>query len=597
MTFANPQALYFLFLIPVIILLHLIFRKRQKIEFPSLLLWHRLQEKQRKFLNRPLLRNLLLFLQILALIIFSFTLAEPEYQAPVSSEKGDVILIVDTSASMGVPSEGGTRIDEAKNIALDIIHNLRDTEAMMIIGASKPPEVVSGFSRNKIRLRSSVREIKSTHRKNAIAETIQLALSFAETGSRIVVISDGAFDPSEVDIPMIEVHTVGQKEGNIGITAFSLRESGGTEDRFQLYSTLENFGDETVAVPLSLIRDNTILEQREISLPPRSVFPLLFTLPLSGGGIITLKIEREDDLSADNQAQAVVGQKPRTQVRLVTPGNYFLESALRFAPDIELRISEQSGDYYEEIIIFDRIEPPVERDGSFLYINTLPADYSLPEYLESRRVTSWEQSHPLLENTNLKGISFLRVRGPLSGLNREKQNIDPLIFAGPTPLAYSFESESKRFIYLGFNLLETDFTLRAAFPIFLANSINWLARQDEVNDIRQLTIGERLPLQNLGRTLEVILPGNNRKRVLPTDRIYPGKTGIHAVCSERGDYLFAINLIDRDESDINPRFPAEKETDQTTSAEGREKRSFFPWILLFALLPFGAEWFVQVRKW
>src|SRR4051812_41528473 len=98
--FANPSALWLLTLIPPLILLYLLKRRRQDLVVASLLLWKQALEDTRA--HRPFQRlrsQLLLYLQILILVLITAILSAPRW-VERSQLSQRWVLVMDTSASM-----------------------------------------------------------------------------------------------------------------------------------------------------------------------------------------------------------------------------------------------------------------------------------------------------------------------------------------------------------------------------------------------------------------------------------------------------------------------------------------------------------------
>src|SRR5690606_25510947 len=112
MTFANPAWLLLLLLAGVIAFLHS--RPRRDVEVGSLFLWRQLELAVPPRATQKLpVPNLLLFLQLLALLLITLALARPvrsDGEPPVDHW----IVLLDASASMEARAEGTSALDEAR---------------------------------------------------------------------------------------------------------------------------------------------------------------------------------------------------------------------------------------------------------------------------------------------------------------------------------------------------------------------------------------------------------------------------------------------------------------------------------------------------
>src|SRR5947209_3250708 len=127
MTFIHPLLLGGLLLAGLPVLLHLIMQQKPKhLVFPAfrfLRLQHR--TNQRKIRLRHLL---LLLLRVLLIALICLALARPRVFSDRVSLGGDqpvlCVLVLDTSPSMGYTVAGRTRLDDARQRALELIDEL-----------------------------------------------------------------------------------------------------------------------------------------------------------------------------------------------------------------------------------------------------------------------------------------------------------------------------------------------------------------------------------------------------------------------------------------------------------------------------------------
>ena len=114
MQLLNPGMLITLGLIPILILIHTLKPKPRQVEVANLFLWSEaLKERSRHWSFERLKRNLPLLLQIFLVILAALALANPAWEYSIS-KKGNLILVIDTSASMKANSESGTRFYRAR---------------------------------------------------------------------------------------------------------------------------------------------------------------------------------------------------------------------------------------------------------------------------------------------------------------------------------------------------------------------------------------------------------------------------------------------------------------------------------------------------
>ncbi len=124
MSFLAPLALAGLLFLPVVVAMYLLKLRRDEAKVPSTLLWQKLVSDVEA--NAPwqrLRRSLLLLLQLLLVLILAFLAARPFIERPAGLA-GDVVLVIDTSASMQATDAAPTRLDAAKAAAIDALREL-----------------------------------------------------------------------------------------------------------------------------------------------------------------------------------------------------------------------------------------------------------------------------------------------------------------------------------------------------------------------------------------------------------------------------------------------------------------------------------------
>src|SRR3954451_13411245 len=123
--------------IPVgIIALYFLKLRRRPLQVPSTLLWKRsLEDLHVNSLFQRLRKNLLLFLQLLAVLLAMLALAGPRIKG-TQNTANRFIIAIDESASMGATDVSPTRLEKAKAEAVKIVENMEATDLAMIVAFS-----------------------------------------------------------------------------------------------------------------------------------------------------------------------------------------------------------------------------------------------------------------------------------------------------------------------------------------------------------------------------------------------------------------------------------------------------------------------------
>ncbi len=342
MSFATPLWLLLLGVLPLIVLLHMVALRWKAIPVSSLRFWDRvLKERRTSARIRRILRNLLLLLELLAAAGLAFALAGPRLSVGGFASAGNVILVMDASASMQTREGERTRFDLARAQATRVVAGLRRGSRMAIVAAAHAPRLVQPWTDDHQTLDRVLAGLRATDEPADISQSMLFALSLRDPrrGDAVVLVSDCAFDSLpdiDTSVPWMRILSVGTPKENVGITALSLRRTLGGEETYELFLSVRNYTAASVTVPVTVTAGATQVlaesltlaarEEREISEPWRG--------PTSGP--IVARIDHRDDFPLDDQAYAVLAPSRQIRVNLVGPGNPFLEQALASLPGVVL---------------------------------------------------------------------------------------------------------------------------------------------------------------------------------------------------------------------------------------------------------------------
>src|SRR3982074_2123052 len=148
--------------------------------------------------------------------------------------------------------------------------------------------------------------------------------------ARAYLFSDGIVQPLRssfaAGLPFpVEYHRVGVSGENVGLTSLTVRTSSPTR---AAYLHLQNFGQQVRSVSLEWRADGHLLDVRPLTLPAGQGQDLVLLVP-SDATAVTARLASGDIFAVDDTATAVARTPRAFKVLLVTPGNVFLEQALR----------------------------------------------------------------------------------------------------------------------------------------------------------------------------------------------------------------------------------------------------------------------------
>ncbi|MBL0870994.1 MAG: VWA domain-containing protein [Phycisphaerales bacterium] len=175
--------------VPTLFILYFLKLRRRDLEVSSTLLWKKaIEDLQANAPFQKLRNNILLILQLLALLAGLFALAQPVITSRSLEGKRQIIMI-DRSASMRStdgdekdPASKRTRLEVAKQRALEVVASLAepgllDTEGdrAMVIAFDTRADIIQTFTDSKAELRRAIESIQPTDNPTRFDEAFRLA--------------------------------------------------------------------------------------------------------------------------------------------------------------------------------------------------------------------------------------------------------------------------------------------------------------------------------------------------------------------------------------------------------------------------------------
>ena len=306
MRFLSASALWWLALGAIIIFFYLLKLKRTRQRVPSVLLWQRaLEELEANAPFRRLRRSLLLLLQLLALAAIVFALARPLVTTR-SLAAGSTVIIIDATASMSARDESGrTRLDRARELALEMIEGLGSDDRAAVIDSSSRVTVRAAMTSDRAALRSAIGEVRETDAAGNLSDALRLAeqIAKAERDAGIVVIGDGGGPPVTSDATLdasLRFVRVGRTSDNVGIVAMNTR-SIQAGARRELFASIANFGETNRDLSLELKINGKLVDARRVAVDAGGRSGLIFD-SLS-------PIRRDGRAEADNRRRPGRGRR------------------------------------------------------------------------------------------------------------------------------------------------------------------------------------------------------------------------------------------------------------------------------------------------
>lgn len=490
MPLTTPLALLGLLFIPLVVAMYMLKLRREPKVVPSTLLWQRLLADVEA--NAPwqrLRRSLLFLLQLLLVAILVLLAARPFVERPAGLA-GDIVLVVDTSASMAATDVLPDRLTVAKQAALEALRELPSGGKVSVIEAGRTARIVAAGSSDLGRIRIAIESIRPTAAQGDLADALELASELAaQSGdAEVLVATDAALatvPTTSVDAP-VRVLRVGDERGrrNQAIVALAVRTAPSAVTR-SVFVSVANLDLETAQRRIELWGDGRLLESRTIDMDPQQKADVIIDdvprdvavveVRLVGGETADPAVP-PDQLAADDRAWAVVPPDRVRNVLLVGEGDAYLETALSFLPNVNLwgtTPARYSRDVVRpdgtdwDLIIFERFVPTTVPDVPSLLIAP-PSSSPIVEVtgkLTNPGIGTLLPDEPVLRYVDLTTTHIAEaVRLELPAWART-------VIPGPrgAPLLLTGVRSGVPTAVLAFEPRLSDLPLQVAFPILIAN--------------------------------------------------------------------------------------------------------------------------------
>jgi len=599
-------------IIPVLIVIHTLKPKPKPVEVTSLFLWHEIVKERSFSLSfKRFKKNLPLVLQILIVVLAALALAQPTWTY-MTAKKGNMVLVINTSASMKTRTGSGIRFDLARRKALQLVEKRDSGQQVLIVEAGKNALVASGFTDNTNQARDLVKKLRPADAPSDLESAIYLALSFVDPAKEdlLYLITDGAGrDLADLvsQHPKIRPVIVAGGEHNLGITKFEFRQHGSLSDQYEFMLEIKNFDRSPGESTIRLSIGRTVLFERVLSFEAREKHVLI--IPYSGiiNGIARATLDVDDDFSVDNQAFLSLNAAKEIWILLVSKGNPFLEKLLAAYPNFRVNTvkeiipsswSEQTARH--DIVIIDRQDFPATARGNFLLIDAYSP--SIPVVNAGRvrlpEVQTWNREDPLTANINLSGLIVKE------SVKLQADKLRPIVASAQTGLMYAFEEKGLRAVLLGFDITRSDLPVKVAFPVMMSNIFNWLNPHKLELSVMQTRAGDEFEIYVNPDTETIYTRAPFEKwdkqpvKTNPYVYLNTGRVGIYTVAENGKERYFTVNLADESESDINSVFLSPR-PDQNGRPSGSEKiAARQPLWTLFIILGCALlmiEWFAWLK--
>lgn len=611
----------------VVVVLYILKLRRRPVAVPFARIWERvLRDKEATNLFSQLKRLLSLLLQLALLAAMLFALGDPRTEQNLV-EGRNIVVLIDASASMQATDVAPSRLEAGKLRVRDMIRGLGASDRMILAQMDATLTPLSTLTGEPSELEQALTLVEAQDCRADFPRALRFAADTLRglPQPEIIVVSDGALGPASDALGQVSLGDVklsyvklGESSKNAAITAFSVRRYPLDKSRYEAMLELTNTSTEPLDLELSLLGDGEVTEVTRLRLAPEERLPRFF--PNLSGASKTLEARIElvdgtsDALPADDVAYALLPERRRARVQVVSAGNMYLEAALLLDEFLDVTVIApdrypSEGSY--DVTIFDGVTPAwAPGSGHALYLDPSgpnspvaagdPIDDVDPKY--PLGFDEVDATHPIVRHTLLSDVNVARARV------LEPKKEDKVVgrsFKGPILVAG--RREGMKFVALGLDVRQTDLPLRISWPLFLLNVINDFVEED-TRYISSFATGTvwRVPAPSGLSQATLVAPGGRELRV-PVDEgraVYLGqRAGFYTLKGEATEDAFeagfAANLVDPRESAITPMDKLEVGGTLAGEPSGfvvGVRREIWIYLLLAVVAVSAIEWLTYHRR-
>lgn len=597
MSLTNPAGLWLLAMALPVIALHILRSRRTEVTVSSTFGWER--QDRPVTATRPWQRlrwSLPLVLQLLVVGLVAVALAGPVLDTGrVSAER--LVVLVDTSASMGATDGSPTRLAAARAEVERVVDELGAGATVTIISAGAPASVVaSDIDPGDVSAPLEQLEVSEGGFDGEAASALALGLDQPDRSVDYVLVTDGGLTAAEVALlpEGTDARIVGRSDRNLGITNVVVADRG---DVLHVQATVDNAGRDRATTVVRVDVDGVTAATTSVRVDGRASQEVGLDVP--AGARLDVHLDSDDVLDLDDHVYAVGPDERTLQVVRLGGDNPFLDALLESAASVEVTrfdsFDQATGTAAldaADLLVIDGVAVPEAPTVPWLAI---APPGGAPGVTVDGRTEAPVAALVRQDNDLLAGLSFEELAIAEAQVIRAPA-ATTLLGAEATPLLVSGREGGVPFVYLGASLSESNLALLPSFPVLGERILAQLGGAELTSG--GLSVGDPLPL-DVGAEATVVSPSGTTTEV-PAGGVPPAldRTGIWTVSTTGGATRSVVVNPPAAESDVAPaRGLAIPGVRGELDGQGAPvQQSLLVAVVMAALALVAAEWWVAARR-
>lgn len=593
--------LFFLLLIPVIIIMYLLKQKAVEKPISSLFLWKEMYQNAEA--NTPwekLKKNWLLILQILTLLILILALCSPYFlKGGMSAEHA--VVVIDNSASMNTLYEDGrTRLEASIEEAVSYVRKLHPGTGISVITSADEATLLYSNGETKNQAIDKIRSIESTNVSGDAHAGLEMVRSMQTQWKNVETV---CFTDTDVSMEELEGYIVDMYKATENY-AVDYVSHGYNNGQLVVLAKIDNFTTQPRVLDANLYGDGTLLQIQSVEIPAKESANILFSDLGFEGNSVNVEISVQDALAADNIAYDILDTQHTTEVLLMTEANLYLEKAMGLIQGISITKSNDIASFDEfkkqkyDVYIFDGMIPETLPEEGHLFFLNVPSSelFAQSELLLGVKAKPCE--HALTEY-----VENLEIGVSETYAYTVPEWAESFLVSGNDCVAFSGEYGGRNVCVMGFDLHNSDMPLKTEFPVLIYNIMSASSAQ---NLVSRVLYHPEETVQIYGKLNEelpkVILPAGEVQQLQDYHWNYADtkEIGVYQVVQKttKGELqsVFAVNFpTDESFVELTPSDMAEGDDASVKTSVGGvlNLRNI---IILLSLLFLGIEWIAYLRK-